>query len=71
MNLAELDRAEMESAFAELGIARFHGRQVFRWIHARGVTEFAQMTDLSQELRAKLATYGDSAIYMLRDLAAT
>ena len=55
MNLAELDRAEMESAFAERGIARFHGRQVFRWIHARGVTDFAQMTDLSQELRAKLA----------------
>ena len=28
---------------------------MFRWIHARGVTDFAQMTDLSQELRAKLA----------------
>src|SRR6476620_65084 len=54
MNVAELDRAEMESAFAERGIARFHGRQVFRWIHARGVTDFAQMTELSQELRAKL-----------------
>lgn len=55
MNVAELDRAEMESAFAERGIARFHGRQVFHWIHARGVTDFAQMTDLSQELRATLA----------------
>ena len=55
LNIAELDRAEIESAFAERGIARFHGRQVFRWIHARGVTDFAQMTDLSQELRVKLA----------------
>jgi 23S rRNA (adenine2503-C2)-methyltransferase len=55
MNLAELDRAEMESAFAERGIARFHGRQVFHWIHARGVTDFAGMTDLGRELRATLA----------------
>ncbi|HKW01065.1 MAG TPA: 23S rRNA (adenine(2503)-C(2))-methyltransferase RlmN [Vicinamibacterales bacterium] len=55
MNLAELDRAEMESAFAERGIARFHGRQVFHWIHARGVTDFAEMTDLGQQLRATLA----------------
>ncbi len=55
LNIAELDRSEIEAAFAERGIARFHGRQVFHWIHARGVTDFAQMTDLSQELRAKLA----------------
>jgi 23S rRNA (adenine2503-C2)-methyltransferase len=55
LNLAELDRTEIEAAFAERDVARFHGRQVFRWIHARGVTDFAQMTDLSQELRAKLA----------------
>ena len=53
--LNELERSEIEAAFAERGIARFHGRQVFHWIHARGVTDFAQMTDLSQELRAKLA----------------
>jgi 23S rRNA (adenine2503-C2)-methyltransferase len=53
--LAELDRAEIEAAFAERGIARFHGRQVFHWMYARGVTDFAQMTDLSQALRATLA----------------
>ena len=51
----ELERSEIEAAFAERGIARFHGRQVFHWIYARGVTDFAQMTDLSQALRAKLA----------------
>src|SRR5215467_14101952 len=54
MNLAELERTEMEQAFAERGFPAFHGRQVFHWIHGRGVTDFARMTDLSQELRATL-----------------
>jgi len=55
MNLAELDRSEMEAAFAERGVPAFHGRQIFHWIHARGVTHFSEMTDLSQPLRARLA----------------
>jgi 23S rRNA (adenine2503-C2)-methyltransferase len=54
MNLAELDRSELEAAFAERGLPAFHGRQVFHWIHGRGVTDFAEMTDLSQQLRATL-----------------
>jgi 23S rRNA (adenine2503-C2)-methyltransferase len=54
MNLAELDRTEIEKLFAERGLPAFHGRQVFHWIHSRGVTDFAQMTDLSQQLRATL-----------------
>jgi 23S rRNA (adenine2503-C2)-methyltransferase len=54
MNVAELDRAEMEAAFAARGVPAFHGRQVFHWIHGRGVTDFAEMTDLSQQLRATL-----------------
>src|SRR5262245_36426325 len=55
MNLAELDRAELEAALAEQGVARFHGRQIFHWIHARGVTDLEKMTDLSRELRSTLA----------------
>jgi 23S rRNA (adenine2503-C2)-methyltransferase len=37
------------------GHARFHARQIFRWIWKRGVTDFAQMTDLSRSLRQTLA----------------
>ncbi len=55
MDLAELDRTELEQAFAKRGLPAFHGRQVFHWIHARGVTDFARMTDLSQDLRATLS----------------
>ena len=38
----------------ELGERPFHARQLYRWIHQRGVTDFDQMTDLSKSLRAKL-----------------
>lgn len=45
----------MEAAFEQRGLERFRARQVFRWIHRRGVTAFDGMTDLSQPLRAALA----------------
>ena len=38
-----------------LGGRTFHGKQVFKWIQARSVTDAAQMTDLPQALRAALA----------------
>jgi 23S rRNA (adenine2503-C2)-methyltransferase len=54
-DLSELDRAELEDALVELGAPRFHGRQIFHWIHRRGVTDPSKMTDLSQSLRQQLA----------------
>ncbi|MEZ5316470.1 MAG: 23S rRNA (adenine(2503)-C(2))-methyltransferase RlmN [Vicinamibacterales bacterium] len=55
LDLAELERAALEEAVARLGVPRFHGRQVFHWIHARGETAFEAMTDLARPLRASLA----------------
>jgi 23S rRNA (adenine2503-C2)-methyltransferase len=54
MNLANLDRAELEDALARQGLPRFRGRQIFHWIYGRGVTDFAQMTNLSRDLRETL-----------------
>ena len=53
-DLSALDRDEIEAAVASLGIPRFHGRQIFHWIHGRGVTNFEEMTDLPRELRQRL-----------------
>ncbi len=50
-----LERPELERVFTDAGIPAFHARQVFHWIHARGVTDFDQMTTLARPLRAKLA----------------
>jgi 23S rRNA (adenine2503-C2)-methyltransferase len=55
VDLAELDLAEAESALETKGVQRFHARQLYRWVYRRGITDFALMTDLSRELRGRLA----------------
>ncbi len=54
VDAAELELHELEAQFAAISLPRFHGRQIFRWIHRRGVTDIAQMTDLGRELRQSL-----------------
>ena len=54
LDLGGLELHDVEEAFVRLGHPRFHARQVFQWIHKRGVTDFAQMSDLSRDLRAQL-----------------
>ena len=53
-NLADLDLADLESAFAARSVERFRARQVFAWIYKRGVTDIEAMTDLPRDLRAAL-----------------
>jgi 23S rRNA (adenine2503-C2)-methyltransferase len=53
-DLAELEVGELEMALEERGWDRYHARQLYRWIYQRGVTDFALMTDLSRQLRARL-----------------
>ncbi len=55
VDLARLELNELETLFAERQIPAFHARQVFRWFWKRGIDDFAAMTDLSRELRARLA----------------
>ena len=56
VDLAGLERQEVEQIVADAGEPRFHGRQIFQWIWAKGVADFDGMTNLSRTLRAKLAT---------------
>jgi 23S rRNA (adenine2503-C2)-methyltransferase len=55
VDVAEMDPGELEREFTARGHARFHARQVYRWIHRRGITDFMAMTDLARPLRAGLA----------------
>ena len=38
-DLTALELPDLEARFRDLGIAPFHARQVFRWVHRRGVTD--------------------------------
>lgn len=53
-NLLGLDSLGMEQLFASLGEKPFRARQVLKWVHRRGAADFAAMTDIAKELRAKL-----------------
>jgi 23S rRNA (adenine2503-C2)-methyltransferase len=54
-DLADLERPALEALLDARGVPRFRARQIFRWIHRRGVTDVHAMTDLPVELRASLA----------------
>ena len=53
-NLLDLDRKAMEAFFLALGHKPFHGRNVLKWIHKHGVTDFNAMTDVPKALRGQL-----------------
>ena len=55
INLLGIPREQMEELFAGWGEKPFRARQVMKWIYARGINDFEQMTDLGKTLRARLA----------------
>jgi 23S rRNA (adenine2503-C2)-methyltransferase len=54
-DLAGLEQHELEQVLVGLDQPRFHARQIFQWIHKRGVDDFASMSDLPRDLRVRLA----------------
>lgn len=58
LDFSALERPELEDAAVALGLPRFRGRQIFQWIHQRGASSFAAMTDLPLPLRQELAARG-------------
>lgn len=55
INLLDLDAAALEQACADWGERPFRARQLMRWVHQRGESDFEAMTDLAKSLRARLA----------------
>jgi 23S rRNA (adenine2503-C2)-methyltransferase len=53
-NLLGLDAAGLAAFFQALGEKPFRARQVMQWVHQRREDEFARMSDLAKDLRAKL-----------------
>lgn len=56
VNLLNFDRSGLQKLFSEVfHEAPFRADQVLKWIHQQGVTDFAEMTNLSKSLRSALA----------------
>jgi 23S rRNA (adenine2503-C2)-methyltransferase len=53
-NIRHLSPPELELYFEDLGEKKFRARQVYEWIWQKHAMSFADMTNLSKELRQKL-----------------
>lgn len=49
---------EWKAILEGMGERGFRAKQIFKWIHQRGVLDASAMTDLSKDLRAKLSEVG-------------
>jgi 23S rRNA (adenine2503-C2)-methyltransferase len=56
VNLLDFDLDGLAAYCDSLGEKRFRATQLLRWIHQKGASDFAQMSDLARSLRDKLAT---------------
>lgn len=53
--LIGLSKTELEQALAELGEKPFRAKQLWQWLYFHGETDFTKMSNLSKDLRTKLA----------------
>jgi 23S rRNA (adenine2503-C2)-methyltransferase len=59
VNLVDFSLSKLEAFFRGLNQKPFRARQVLKWVHQRGVTNFDQMTDLSKSLRDALKSVAE------------
>ena len=55
LNLVGMTREEIATALGALGVERYRADQMYSWVYAKGVTDFENMTNLSKDLRGRLA----------------
>lgn len=56
-NIRQLDLPALQAYFADLDEKKFRAKQVHEWLWLRQARSFEEMTNLSKELRGKLATH--------------
>jgi 23S rRNA (adenine2503-C2)-methyltransferase len=54
VNLLDFDQEKLSVFFAESGEKPFRAKQLLRWMHQFGESDFSRMSDLSKALREKL-----------------
>ncbi|MEI2739088.1 MAG: 23S rRNA (adenine(2503)-C(2))-methyltransferase RlmN, partial [Chitinophagaceae bacterium] len=54
-NIRHLSQADIEQYFEKLGEKKFRAKQVYEWLWLKPVQSFDAMTNISKELRQKLA----------------
>ena len=55
IELVGLNLEEITAHLAEIGEPKFRAKQIYQWVYVHGATDFAQMTNLSKDLRTRLS----------------
>lgn len=55
-DILSMDLEQLQQLMKQWGEPKFRAKQIFAWLHEKQVTDFAQMTNLSQTFREKLQT---------------
>ncbi len=53
-DIKSLQLDELTQKLKDMGQSAFRGKQIYTWLHKRGVKSFDDMTDISKDLRQKL-----------------
>ena len=53
-DIKSLQLDELTNKLKDMGQSAFRGKQIYTWLHKRGVKSFDDMTDISKDLRKKL-----------------
>lgn len=62
IDLKDLSPEELKQLFIEWGEPAYRARQLMEWMYQHGVTDFAEMTNLSKALRERLAAEADLGV---------
>jgi 23S rRNA (adenine2503-C2)-methyltransferase len=62
INLLSLDKKAMQDFFVRVGEKPYRAEQVLKWIHFNGVQDFQAMTNISKDLRQKLADVAEMTL---------
>ncbi|MFI3230299.1 MAG: 23S rRNA (adenine(2503)-C(2))-methyltransferase RlmN [bacterium] len=54
IDIKNLTLSELEEVLINMGEPKFRAKQIFTWLHQKGVTRFEDMSNISKDLRAKL-----------------
>lgn len=63
VDLKSILPGDLEAYFAALGEPPYRGRQVFHWLHGRGVRDFDEVTVLPRSLRERLAAEATAQVF--------
>lgn len=62
IDIKSMNLTELENWLAGIGEKKFRAKQLYQWMHVKHVSSYEEMTNLSKELREKLAKLTDYVV---------